>query len=143
MIVECALHYKAQSREIIAPNGRILANLLELSIQETFAIPNHNKATYKTKGQAQRVYDSQSELCATNVNKFWLEKKRPQGKIPKYLLCPYFKEEYGDIIRLLNRVMGSPNGQLFETWMHYFIDEITSGTKLFNWSRIISDNLHE
>lgn len=143
LIVECALHYKAQSREIIAPDGRVLANLSKLSIQETFGIPKHSKTTYKTKDQAQRVYDSQSKLCATNVNKSWLEKKRPQGKVPKYLLRPFFKEKYGDIILLLNRVMGSPKGQLFETWMYYFMDEITSRTKIFNWSRIISDSLHE
>lgn len=124
LIVECALHYNAQSREIIAPDGRALANLSELSIQETFGIPSHSKTTYKTKEQAKRVYDSQSELCAVNVNKSWLDKKRPQGKIPKHLPRPYFKEEYGDIILLLNRIMGSPEGAPFQTWMYYFIDEI-------------------
>lgn len=108
LIVDCAIHYNAQSREIIAPDGRVLANLSELAIQETFGIPNYNKTSYKVKEDTKRIYDSQSELCTTNINKSWLEKKRPQGKVPKNLLRPYFKEEYGDIILLLNRVMGSP-----------------------------------
>lgn len=39
--------------------------------------------------------------------------------------------------------MGNPQGAPFKMWMYYFIDKITSGIKMFNWSRMISDNLHE
>lgn len=61
----------------------------------------------------------------------------------KKLLRTDFKEEYGDFILLLNRVAGSPQGMPFEAWMYYFIDEITSEVKMFNWSRMISNNLDE
>lgn len=42
-----------------------------------------------------------------------------------------------------NRIAGNPQGAYFETWMYYFMDEITSCVRMFNWSLMISDNLHE
>lgn len=56
-MVECAIHYNTQEREIIAPDGRVLAHLGELAIQEVFGIPNYNKTSYKTKEDTQRVYE--------------------------------------------------------------------------------------
>lgn len=106
LMFECAIHYNAQERQIIAPDGRVLAHLGELAIQETFGIPNYNRTSYKTKEDAKRLYEDQLELYATNVNKSWLEKPRPSlKKVPKKLLHTNFKEDYGDIILLLNRVI--------------------------------------
>jgi hypothetical protein len=71
------------------------------------------------------------------------EAKAFNQKMPKKLLRTDFKEENCDIILLLNRVAGSPQGAPFEAWMYYFINEITFGVKMFNWSRMISNNLDE
>lgn len=53
----------------------------------------------------------------------------------------YFKEDNGDMIVLMNRVMGSPQGPPFEPWMYYFINEIITGVKMIDWAKIISNNL--
>lgn len=57
LMVECAIHYNAQEREIVAPDGRVLAHLGELAIQETFGIPNYNWTSYKTKEEIRRLYE--------------------------------------------------------------------------------------
>lgn len=120
----------------------MLAHLSEVAIQEAFGIPSYVRTSYKTKGDTKKIYNDQYELCATNANKAWLVKPRPTiKKMPKKLLRTDFKEEYSDIILQLNKVAGSPRGAPFESWMYYFMDEITYGVEMFNWSRMISNNL--
>lgn len=144
LIVECAIHYNARKRQIIAPDGRVLVYLEELSIQEEFKIPNYHTTTFKTKEETTRLYEEQLEPCGTIINKLWLDKLMPTyKKMLKKILHTYFKEDYGDIILLLNRVMDNPRGVTIETWMYYFIDEITIGVKMFNWARIISNTIDE
>lgn len=62
LMVECTIHYNAQERQIIALDGRILAHLRELSIQETFGIPSYNQTSYKTREDARRLYEDPMEL---------------------------------------------------------------------------------
>lgn len=144
LIVECAIYYNAQDKQIVAPDGRVLAYLEELAIQEAFGIPNYHTTTFKTKEETGGLYEEQIEPCGTTINKLQLEKSRPTyKKMPKKLLHPDFKDDYGDIILLLNRVMGNPQGTPFETQMYYFIDEITIGVKMFNWARIINNAIDE
>lgn len=144
LMVECALRYNARDRQIEAPDGRVLSYLSEPAIQETFGIPVYNRTSYRTKQDALKLYQSQQDLCASNINKNWLLKPKPTtGKMPKKLIRTHFKEEYGDIVLLLNRIIGHSHGAPFENWMYYFIDEIITGVKMFNWSKMISDSLHE
>jgi hypothetical protein len=144
LMVECARHYDAQERQIVALDERVLAHLGEVAIQEAFGIPNYVRTSYKTKEDTKKLYDDQYELCTTNVNKSWLVKPMPSiKKMPKKLLRTDFKKEYGDIILLLNRVASSPQSAPFKSWMYCFIDEINSRVKMFNWSRMISNNLDE
>lgn len=77
------------------------------------------------------------------VNHSWLDKPRKgASKLQrKSLVRAYFKEDIGDMIVLLNRIMGNPQGAPFEPWMYYFINEIMNGVKMIDWARMISDNL--
>lgn len=52
-----------------------------------------------------------------------------------------FKDEYSDMVLMLNRIMGSPQGAMFETWMFYYVEEVSLGLKMINWAKMISDNL--
>lgn len=142
-MVECTRHYNPKERQIVAPNERVLAHLRERAIQEAFGIPSHHKSSYKTKEDTRRIFEERSEQCTTNFNKLWLLKPRPIKKMPKTLPQTDFKEDYGDIILLLNRIMGIPQGELFQTWMYFFIDEIVFGVRMFNWARMISNNIHK
>ena len=43
-----------------------------------------------------------------------------------------FKLEYGDLVVLLNQIMGVAQGMQFENSMYYFIDEIENGIRKFD-----------
>lgn len=49
LIVECAKHYDANKRIIVAPDGRKLAYLSERAINEAFRIPEFSGMIYKSK----------------------------------------------------------------------------------------------
>lgn len=40
LAVECARHYNPDNRDVIAPNGRALANISDVAIREAFKIQN-------------------------------------------------------------------------------------------------------
>lgn len=69
LIVECAKHYNALEREIVAPDGRLLANLGEISIRGAFGIPKYHGTVYKTKEEAIKMYEDHTEEYETNINK--------------------------------------------------------------------------
>lgn len=97
-----------------------------------------------TKEEATRLYQENIEEYEVNMNHSWLEKPRKDASmLPKDLVRAYFKEDIGDPIVLLNRVMGSPQGTPFDPWMYYFINEITTGAKMIDWAKIISNNLDD
>lgn len=63
--------------------------------------------------------------------------------MPKQLTNMDFKQEYGDIVLMMSRVMGCPQAYIFESWMFYFIEEVMDAIKVVDWVRIISNNLDE
>lgn len=94
-----------------------------------------------TKDEYENRYTKKMDACKNVVNKEWMiEPRLHHSKAPKTLMCTDFKEEYSDLVFLLNRVMGMPQGAIYDGWMFYFIQDCLRGT-LINWSRIISDNL--
>lgn len=58
LMVECTLHYNARERKIEAPDGRVLAYLSELAIQEIFGILVYNRTSYCTKEDALKLYQN-------------------------------------------------------------------------------------
>lgn len=52
-----------------------------------------------------------------------------------------FKEEFDDLITLLNHVTESPQAFQFEDWMFYFMETVSIGRERINWARIVSNNL--
>lgn len=46
LVAECARHYNSVSRDIVAPDGRILANISDEAIREAFRIPGYHNAIY-------------------------------------------------------------------------------------------------
>lgn len=108
LIAECFKHYNPENIEIVAPNGRILANIGEVAIREAFRIPEYHNTIYMTRDEATQLYNNHIEQYDANINHSWLEKPRKGiSKIPKLLVRAYFKEDYRELIALLNRVMGS------------------------------------
>lgn len=67
LMVECAIHYDAQKRQIVAPDGRILAHLSEVVIQETFGIPEHSRTVYKRPRKKPRGYMTTNQICAPQL----------------------------------------------------------------------------
>lgn len=75
-------------------------------------------------------------------SKNWIsEPRKHHCNLPKKLVSVDFKDEYTDLIFMLNKIMGTPLRASFETWMYYFVEEITKGNVMMNWARMISDNL--
>lgn len=143
LVVECARHYYPASRDIVALDGRVLANISDEAIREAFRIPKYHNVVYVTKDEVDRMYRDHLEEYDTIVNHSWLDKPRKgASKLQrKSLVRAYFKEDIGDMIVLLNRIMGNPQGASFKPWMYYFINEIMNGVKMIEWVRMISDNL--
>lgn len=136
IILECAQCYDPRSQMSKTPNSTIIAYLAEV-----FGIPSGADIKDITKDEYEDRYKKKMDACKTMVNKEWMIEPRPHhSKAPKTLMCTDFKEEYSDLVCLLNRVMGMSQGAIYYGWMFYFIQDCLKGT-LINWSRIISDNL--
>lgn len=143
LVAECARYYNPASRDIVAPDGRILAHISDEATREAFRIPEYHNVVYVTKDEADRMYQDHLEEYDAIVNHSWLDKPRKgASKLQrKSLVRAYFKEDIGDMIVLLNRIMENPQGAPSEPSMYYFINEIMNGVKLIDWARMISDNL--
>lgn len=88
------------------------------------------------------MYQDDMEEYETTINHSWLDKPRKgASKLSKNLVRAYFKEDIGDMIVLLNRIIDNPQGAPFEPWMYYFINEIMNGVKMIDRAQIISNNL--
>lgn len=75
LIVECVRHYVADTRTIVAPNGRVLAYLSKIAINEAFHILDHKSIVYKRKEGAQSIYDDDTDRCPDIINKYWVLKE--------------------------------------------------------------------
>lgn len=103
LIVECAKHYDASKRMIVAPDGRELSYLSERTISEAFHIPEFTAMIYKSKEKERAFYDDDPDKCLGIINKYWLLKSRPGlSKIPANLHKIYSKQEFNDLITMLN-----------------------------------------
>lgn len=88
---------------------------------------------YKSKEGAQAIFEDDSDKCLGIINKYWLLKGRLGiFKIPKKLHRIDFKEEFGDLITLLNRVMGTSQASQFENWMFNFMEAVSTGVEKIN-----------
>lgn len=142
LIVECAKHYDSHTRTIVAPDGRTLAYLLEAAISEAFHLPEPKDMLYRSMKGAKAFYDDDIETCLGIINKYWLLKTRPdKSRIPDRLHRVDFKDEFRDLITLLNRIIGAPQAFYFENWMFFFTETVTHGKGTINWARIISNSL--
>lgn len=73
---------------------------------------------YKSKEATQIVYDDDPDKCLGIINKYWLLKSRPSlSKILDKLHRIDFKEQFDDLVTLLNRIVGAPRASQFEYWM--------------------------
>lgn len=142
LMVECARHYYPQTRTIVAPNGVVLAFLSEEAIRETFCIPHYDRMLNRTRQESTTLFEKVPRRLMGFVTSDWMSgPKRRQSKLPKKLMYTDFKDEYSDMVFMLNRITGSPQGVVFETWMFYYVEEISLGLKMINWAKLISDNL--
>lgn len=120
----------------------VLAHLIEEAIRETFGIPHHDGMVELTRQESKAFFEKASERCMNHITSNWMNgPKKLQSKIPKKFLYSDFKEEYGDMVFLLNRIMGCPQGTIFEVWMFCYVEEVSLGLKMINWVKLISDNL--
>lgn len=62
------------------------------------------------------------------------------SKIPKTLYMSDFKDEYGDMVSLLIKIINLEKATQFEDWMFYFIEEVSNG-KNIHWEKILSENI--
>lgn len=144
LMMECANYYESYHRSIVSPDGRLFANLTPTAIGKAFEIPSHEKMVYKTRECAERMYVSTFERCAEMINSRWMNKPKPsRTKLPKQIISDDLKQEYYDLIMMLNRVGGCPQAFIFEPWMFYYINLVLEGKEHINWAVMISDNLHE
>ena len=110
-------------------------------VEEVFNIPQHKGMTMVLMGQAAKFYQDNQDAYFTLLKQNWLHKGKKGVTKSSKLTWSYFKLEYGDLIVLLNWIMGVSQGMQFKSWMYYFIDEIENGKGKFDWARIISENL--
>lgn len=142
LMIECAGHYDSHSRTIVAEDGTILAYLSEEAISEAFHLPEPRDMIYKSLEGARSIYEDDPDTYLNFINKNWLLKSRPRlNKIPNTSHKIDLKEEFRDLIIMLNRVIGAPQAFFFDKWMFFFIQVIVQGKGMFNWARIISNNL--
>lgn len=142
LMVECAKHNNSKERTIVASNGMVLAHLTEEAIRETFGIPYHDEMIELTKQESEAFFKKACGRCTDHIISDWMNgPKKPQSKIPKKFVYLDFKEEYGDMVFLLNRIMDRPEGATFEIWMFCYVEEISLGLKMINWAKLIGDNL--
>lgn len=97
------------------PKGVPIAYLVEDAIAEVFGIPRSANMKDRTKDEYEAKYKAKADACKTIVNKEWMIGPR----LPRHS-CTNLKEEYSDLVFLLNRVMGMPQGALYDGWMFYF-----------------------
>lgn len=142
LVMECASRLDIVTKSIIFDERkRVLANIGGQVVEEVFNIPQQKGMIVMLMDQAARFFqDSQDAYLALLKQNRLHEGKKGVTKSSRITKSD-FKSEYGDLIVLLNRVMGSAQGMQFETWMYYFIEGIENGKIKFDWARIISENL--
>ena len=91
--------------------------------------------------QTAKYYQDNQDAYFTLLKQNWVHEGKKGVTKASRLTRSDFKSEYGDLIVRLNRIMGTPQGMQFESWMYYFIDEIVNRKGKFDWARIISENL--
>ena len=140
--MECASRFDLNSKSIIFDEGkRVLANIGEQAIEETFNIPQYKGMTVVMMDQATKSFQDNQEAYFTHLKQNWIhEGKRGVNRSSRFTMAD-FKLEDGDLVVLLSRIMGLAQGTQFENWMYFFIDEIEKGKRRFDWARIISENL--
>ena len=140
--MECASRFDLNSKSIIFDEGkRVLANIGEQAIEETFNIPQYKGMTVVMMDQATKSFQDNQEAYFTHLKKNWIhEGKKGVSRSSRFTMAD-FKPEYGDLVVLLSRIMGLAQGMQFENWMYFFIDEIEKGKRRFDWAKIISENL--
>lgn len=143
LIMECANYYKLDHITIVSSDGKLFSNITPEAIGKAFEIPTFEKM-YKIKERADKIYASSFERCAGRINATWMWKSRPpRAKLPKQIILEELKQEYYDLIMILNRVNGSPQVYAFEPWMFFYISIVMEGKEHVNWARMISDNIDE
>lgn len=114
------------------------------AIGETFGIPFYHSMNYKTKDRETPIYDAGPDRCAEKMNKTWMQKPRPHiSKMPKQMTSLDFKQEYVDLVMMLNMIMGCQHAFTFETWMFFFVGEVMKYNGIVDWARLISHYVHE
>lgn len=85
----------------------MLAFLTDEAVREAFKIPNYQGMQTRTKEDAQAMFEKGPDACMTLINNEWvLETRRHHSNLPKKLLSSDFKEDFSDMIFLLNRILG-------------------------------------
>lgn len=107
--MECANCYNPDQRTITSLDGKLFSNLTPATIGEAFGIPSHEKMIYKMREHAERMYASTFERCADMINSRWMNKPKPSHtKLLRQIISDDLKQEYCDLIMMLNRVRGCP-----------------------------------
>ena len=73
--------------------------------------------------QAAKFYQDNQDAYFTLRKQNWVHEGKKGVTRASRLTWSDFKSEYSNLIVLLNRVIGVPQGMQFESWMSYFIDE--------------------
>lgn len=68
LVVECARHYNPNSKDVVAPDGRVLANISDVAIREAFRIPEYHNVVYVTKDEANQMYQDHMEEYEATIN---------------------------------------------------------------------------
>lgn len=122
LVMECASQFDIVTKTIIFGEGqRVLANINRQVVEKVFNIPQHKGMIVVLMDQAAKFFQENHDAYFTLLKKNWLQDGKKGVTKSSRLTSSDFKSEYGDLIVLLNRIMGSAQGMQFENWVYYFI----------------------
>ena len=116
LIMECASKFYIVTKSIIFDEGeRVLANISGQVVEEAFQIPQHKGMTVVMIDQAAKHYQDNQDAYFTLLKHNWVHEGKKGVTKASRLTRSNFKLEYGDLIVLLNCVMGTPQGMQFKS----------------------------
>lgn len=111
------------------------------AIERVFKIPSETIYIEISKQSAAEYFAKREKDCKRHINK-WIHEPRTALTRWANLYRSDFKNEIGDTITLLSRMMGLEHSNVFEPWMYQFIMLVRQSQHIC-WGEIISDALCE
>lgn len=142
LVMECASQFDIVTKSIIFyEEKRVLAKIDGQVAEEALDIPQYKGMTVVMMDQAAKSFQDNQEAFFIHLKQNRLHEGKKGVTRSSRLTISNFKSQDGDLIVLLRQIMGLAQGMQFKNWMDYFVSEIESGERRFDWARIIRRNL--